>query len=88
MTIPIVEAAFLDVGEDGVRLRRLLELFFRSLVVRIPVGMELHRLLAIRALELRHARSPADAEHLVIIALAHAFATFTIAGRSRRSPIM
>ena len=27
-----------------------------------------------------------DAEHLVVVALAHALATLTIAGRSRRSP--
>ena len=29
-----------------------------------------------------------DAEDLVVVTLAHAFATFTIAGRSSRSPIM
>ena len=29
--------------------------------------------------------APLDAQNLVVVALAHAFATFTIAGRSRRS---
>ena len=58
------------------------------MVARIPVRMMLHRELAIGALDLDLGRRLRDAEDFVVVALAHAFATFTIAGRSRRSPIM
>jgi hypothetical protein len=50
--------------------------------------MELHRELAIRALDFHLGGGPHHAEHLVVVALAHAFATFTIAGRNSRSLIV
>src|SRR6185503_16889547 len=81
----IVEAALLRVGEDGVRLGRFLELLLGDLVPRVAIGVELHRQLPVRALDFRFGRGPGNGEDLVVVALAHAFATFTIAGRSRRS---
>ena len=51
--------------------------------------MKLHRELAVRALQLDLGRRVVgDRQDLVVVALAHALATFTIAGRSSRSPIM
>ena len=81
----IVETSLLRVGEDGVRLGALLEFLFGELVARVAVRMELHRQPAVRALDFGVARGLGDLEHFVVVALAHAFATFTIAGRSRRS---
>ncbi len=81
----IVEAALLRVGEDRVGLGALLEFLFGELVARVAVRMELHREPAVRALDFGVARGLGDLEHFVVVALAHAFATFTIAGRSRRS---
>src|SRR5262249_34930828 len=84
----VAEPALCGVGEDGVRLRGFLELFFGRLVARIAIGMEPHRELAIGALDFAIGRRTRDAEHLVVVDLAHdAFATFTMAGRSSRSPI-
>ncbi len=84
----VVQAALLGVGEHRVRLGALLELLFGGLVARIAIRVVLHRQLAVRALDLDVGRRARDAEDLVVVALAHAFATFTIAGRSSRSPIM
>ena len=84
----VVEAALLGVGEDGVRLGRFLELLLGGLVARIAVRVVLHRQLAVRALDFDFGRRARDPEDLVVVALAHAFATFTIAGRSSRSPSM
>ena len=68
-----------------IRLGRFLEFLLRELVARVAIRVKLHRQLAIRALDLAVGRGPGDLEDLVVVALAHAFATFTIAGRSRRS---
>jgi hypothetical protein len=84
----IVETSLLRVGEDGVRLGALLEFLFGELVARVAVRMEFHRQPAVRALDFGLGRGLGDFEDLVVIALAHAFATFTIAGRSSRSPSM
>ena len=48
----IVEAALLGVGENRVRLGALLEFLFGELVARIAIRVELHRQLAVRALDL------------------------------------
>ncbi len=88
MTEAVVEAALLRVAQDGVRLGRFLEALLGRLVAGIAIRVVLHRELAIRALQLALGGRPRDAEHFVVVALAHALATFTIAGRSRRSPIM
>ena len=84
----VVQAALLRVRDDGIRLGRLLELFFRELVARIAIRVVLHRELPVSAFDFDVGRRARDAEDFVVIAFAHAFATFTIAGRSRRSFIM
>ena len=82
----VVHAPLLRVGEHRVGLGRFLELLLGLLVAGIAVGVVLERELAVGALDLLLGGRPRDAEHLVVVALAHALATFTIAGRSRRSP--
>src|SRR5687768_6872974 len=83
----IVARALVGIAQDGVGLRRFLELFFGLDVALVAIGVEFQRQLAIRALDLLIGRGARDVENLVIIALAHdAFATLTRAGRSRRSP--
>ena len=83
----IVAGALVAVAEDRVGLGRFLELLFGRLVALVAIGVELQRELAIRALDLLIGGGAGDLEDLVVIALAHdAFATFTSAGRSRRSP--
>src|SRR6185436_511684 len=87
VTEAIVAGALVAVAEHRVSLGRFLELLFGRLVARVAIGMELQRQLAIRALDLLIGRRAGDLEDLVIVAPAHdAFATFTSAGRSRRSP--
>src|ERR1700681_171369 len=88
MTEPVVQAALLGVGEDRVRFRRFLEFLLGRVVAWIAIGMVLHRLLAVGALDLGVAGTARHAEDLVVIPLAHGLATFAIAGRSNRSPIM
>ena len=88
MAEPIVAAALVRVGEDGVRLGASLNCLLGGVVARIAIRMVLQRQLAVGALDLLVGRVPRDAEDLVVVALAHALATFTIAGRSSRSPSM
>jgi hypothetical protein len=84
----VVGAALVGVRENGVGLGGFLELFFGGVVARIAIRVMLHRQLAVGALDLDSVRGPRHAEDLVVVAFAHAFATFTIDGRSNRSPIM
>ena len=87
----VVEPALLRVGEDRVGLGRFLERFLGLVVAGIAVGMVLQRQLAVRALDLLFGRRALDAEDLVVVTLGHAahpLATFTIDGRSSRSPSM
>src|ERR1041385_8695373 len=85
----IVHVTLVGVGEDRIGFRRFLEFLFRNLVARIAIGMVFQRELAVRAFDLLVCRGARDAQDLVIVALGrHALATFTIAGRSRRSPSM
>ena len=79
--------AFVGIAQDGVRFRRFLEAFFRGVVALVAIGMVLERLLAVRALEVLFAGVPGHTQDFVIVALAHALATLTRAGRSRREPI-
>src|SRR5262249_42451691 len=88
MPEPVVQAALVRIREHRVRLRRFLELLFGAPVTGVAVRVIAHRELAVRALDFHFGRRPDDAEHFVVIAFAHAFATFTKAGRSSRSPIM
>ena len=88
MAEPVVRRALVGVGEDRVRLGALLELLFGRLVAGIAVRVVLERQLAVGALHLDLGDGARDAEDLVVVAFAHALATLTMAGRSRRSPIM
>jgi hypothetical protein len=88
MTEAIVQTPFFGVAQDGVRLGRFLETILGNLVARVSVWVVLHRELAIRALQLAVGGRSRDGQHFVVVAFAHAFATFTIAGRRRRSPIV
>src|SRR3954470_11443434 len=88
MPVTIVERALLGIGHDRVGFRRFLETLLGGVVAGIAIRVVLQRQLAIRALDLLIRGFPRDAEDLVIISLAHPLATFTIAGRSRRSPSM
>ena len=88
MAEAVVEAPLFTVGNHRVRLGALFELLFSQLVAGIAIRMVFQRQLAVRAFDFDLGRGAADAQHLVVVALAHAFATFTIAGRRSRSPIM
>ena len=87
MAEAIVHRAFLGVGEHGIRLGGGLELFLGLHIARIPIRVVFHGQLPIRALDFDLGRRPRDAEYFVVVPLAHAFATFTIAGRSSLSPM-
>src|SRR6185503_18901617 len=65
----VVTRALLVVREDGVRLRRLLELVLGRLVARVLVGVVPDRETAIRLLDLRRVGVALDAEHLVVVDL-------------------
>src|SRR4029453_15520221 len=86
MAEAIVGGALLRIGQHRVRLGRLLEMLLGVLAALIAVGMVLERKLAVGGLQLRVGCAATDAQDLVVIAPGHAVATFTIAGRSRRSP--
>ena len=88
MAEAVVGRALVGVGDDRVGLGRRLELLFGRRVARVAIGMVLERQLAIGALDLGVGGVAPDAEDLVVVPLAHPLATFTIAGRSRRSPSM
>src|SRR5439155_19070731 len=81
-------APLLGVGQHGVGLGGLLELLFGRFVAGISVRVVFHRELAVRALDVAVARRPRDTQNLVVVPLAHALATLTIAGRSSRPWIM
>ena len=81
----VVARPLVRIGEHAVRLGGFLEAFLRGRVVRIPVRVVLQRQLAVRALQLLLADAARDAEHLVVVALAHALATLTMAARSSSS---
>ena len=83
----VVPRALVGVAQDGVGLGGLLELLFGGRVALIAIGVVLQRQLAIRALDVLLAGILRDAEDLVVVPLAHALATFTSAGRSRRCPM-
>ena len=87
MAEAVVQCALFRVGKHRVRLGRALELFFGLGIARIPVRVVLHRQLPICAFDFDLGRRSHDAEDLVVVAFAHALATFTIAGRSSLSPM-
>ncbi len=63
----VVVRALLRIGQHLVRLGRRLEALLGLLVARIAVGVQLHRELAIGALELAGIGVSADAKYFVII---------------------
>src|SRR5450755_2939860 len=67
----IVRRALARIGEDFVRFLGLLEFLFRGLVIRIAVGMVLHRQLAISLLDVLFRSVAIDAQGRVIVALSH-----------------
>src|SRR6185436_508146 len=71
MAVLIVDRALLRVGQHFVGLLALLELVLGLVIVRIAVGVILHRQAAIRFLDLDLGRGPRDVEHLVVIPLGH-----------------
>ena len=86
MPEPVIPAALLRVGENGVCLGRFLETFLGGMIARVAIGIILKRQFAIGALDLLIVGVFGNAQNVVVIAFAHALATFTMAGRSRRSP--
>src|SRR5690606_5569484 len=83
----VVRGPLLRIGEHGVRLGGLLELLLGFLAALIAVRVVLEGELAVRRLQLGFRDVARDTENLVVVTLAHALATFTIAARSRRSPM-
>src|SRR6266571_4762356 len=86
----IVLSAAVGIGQNAVRLLRLLEALLGLLVALVAVGMVLHRQLTEGLLDVRLARAAPDTEDLVVIARHYATfssgaaATVTSAGRSTR----
>jgi len=89
VTEAVVHVPLVGVDQNRVRLGSFLEPLFGFFVARIAVGMEFQRELPVRALDLLFRRRPGDAQDLVVVTFAHArVATFTMAGRSSRSPTL
>jgi hypothetical protein len=63
--------ALVGIGEDGVRLAKLLEALLGLLVAGVAVGVALHGGGAERLLDLPVVGVPRDAEHLVVVARCH-----------------
>ena len=80
----VVAPSLLFVREDSVGLGGLLEVLLRGGITGIPVWVVLQRQLAIRALDGARVGRLRHAEHLVVVTLAHALATRTMAARSNR----
>src|SRR5262245_24679101 len=72
VTETVVEAPFLAIGQHGVRFGGFLELILRLSIARVSVGMVLEGQFSIRALDLLIRGLALDAQHLVVITLAHA----------------
>ncbi len=73
VAILVVSRALLPVGQSLVSFLRFLELLLRLRIVRIAVGVVLHRQFAISLLDLFLGGVAVDAEDFVIVALAHVF---------------
>src|ERR1019366_4631663 len=64
----VVASALLGISQYGVGLATLFELLFRIRVIGIAVGMALHRLLAVGALDFLVGGATAHAQNFVIVA--------------------
>ena len=84
----VVSASFVSVSQHRVRLGGLFELVLGRFVTWVAVGVVLERQLAVCALDLLVVSRSRQSQHFVIVALGHPFATLTMAGRSRRPPIV
>ena len=69
---PVVEASLVAIGKDRVGLGGFLEPFLGLAIVRVAIGVVLQRELAIRAFDLLVGCFALDAQHFVIVPLAHA----------------
>src|SRR5882672_4757260 len=67
LAVLIIEFAILGFGKYVIGFLQLLELFFRSLVAGVQVGMKLAREFAIRLFDLVVRGTALDAEHLVVV---------------------
>src|SRR5579859_3824441 len=97
VSITIVGRALLRVREDLVGFARLLEFLFRLRIIRVAVGMILHRQAPVGSLQLLIVAIARDAKKLVVFDFGHVgcwthtsfccglFTTRTRAGRSKRS---
>ena len=72
VAVLVVGRTLLSVGQGLVGFLRFLELLFRLRIVRIAVGVVLHRQLAISLFDLFLRRVAVDAEDFVIVFFAHA----------------
>ena len=88
MTESIVQRPLLGIGQDGIRFRGFFEPVFGGFVPGIAIRVVFHRQLAIGAFDFDVGRRSLNPENFVIVPLAHAFATFTMAGLRSRSPII
>ena len=88
MAEAVVHLPLFRIGNDRVRFGGFFEFLFSGVVAGVAIRVIFQRQLAVGAFHFRIGRAALDAENFVVVALAHdAFATFTMAGRSRRSPI-
>src|SRR5882757_2407843 len=99
VSVTIVGSALLRIREHLVCFARLLELLFRLRIIRVAVGMKLHRQAPVGGLQLLIVAVARDAEKFVVFDFGHfgcwahasfccgLFTTRTRAGRSRRSRI-
>ena len=71
MTVLVIGAALLVVREHLVGFFRLFELLFRLWVVRVAVGVVLHRKLAISLFNLFFGSISVDAKDFVVITFCH-----------------
>src|SRR5258707_6505933 len=67
LAVLIIEFAILGFGKYVISFLQLLELFFRSLVAGVQVGMKLAREFAISLFDLVVRGAALDAEHLVVV---------------------
>src|SRR5690606_10371200 len=73
MAILIIDCPLLRIREDFVGFLGLLEFILSLVVVRVAVGMALHRQTAIGLLDLGFTGRASQFEHLVIVALGHCY---------------
>jgi len=86
MAVLVVGGALLRIGEHLAGFLRLLEALLGFPVVRVAIGMKLHREATVGLLDLRLGRGLRDIQYLVVISLRHACPERSSTRQSRRSP--